>query len=76
MILNIFGPSGSGKTSFIKKLLKHQKLPIFFEDITKLKSENNQTDVVSIYLIPLPKFRGTVKELFDIFQLILMAFKT
>ena len=37
MILNIFGPSGSGKTTFVRKLLKHKKLPIFFEDFTELK---------------------------------------
>jgi len=69
MILNIFGPSGSGKTTFVRKLLKHKKASTFFEDFTELKLNHNQVDIVSISLIPLPKFRGTVKELFKIFSI-------
>ena len=69
MILNIFGPSGSGKTTFVRKLLKHKKAPIFFEDFSALKFKDYQSDIVSISLIPLPKFRGTVKELFNIFSI-------
>ena len=69
MILNIFGPSGSGKTTFVRKLLKHKKVPTFFEDFIMLNSEDKKSDIVSISLIPLPKFRGTVKELFNIFSI-------
>jgi len=69
MILNIFGPSGSGKTTFVKKLLKQKKALTFFEDFTAVNSKDNKPDIVSISLIPLPKFRGTVKELFNIFSI-------
>ena len=69
MILNIFGPSGSGKTTFVKKLLMHQRVPTFFENVASLKTDNNQTDFISISLIPLPKFRGTVAEFFNIFSI-------
>ena len=69
MILNIFGPSGSGKTTFVKKLLKQKKALTFFEDFTAVNSKDNKPDIVSISLIPLPKFRGTVKEFFNIFSI-------
>ncbi len=68
MIFNIYGPSGSGKTTFVKKLLKHNKIPDFFENITKIKSEKESVSI-SISLIPLPKFKGTVKEFFNIFSI-------
>ena len=69
MILNIFGPSGSGKTTLIKSLLKYKKTHIFYEKFTEqnLKLELNKK--ISVSLIPLPKFRGSVKELFEIFSL-------
>ena len=69
MILNIYGPSGSGKTTLVKKLLTNNKIKIFFEHITKQKYINSKINKVSISLIPLPKFRGTVKEFFNIFSI-------
>ena len=69
MILNIYGPSGSGKTTLVKKLLTNNKIKIFFEHITKEKYINSKINKVSISLIPLPKFRGTVKEFFNIFSI-------
>ena len=35
MILNLYGPSGSGKTTFIKKLLKNDKLGFFYKSVMK-----------------------------------------
>jgi len=69
MILNIFGPSGSGKTTLIKELLKNDKLQTFFEKIYKEKNIKIVNNEVSISLIPLPKFRGCVKEFFSIFSI-------
>ncbi len=69
MILNIFGPSGSGKTTLIKDLLKNDKLITFFENITQKKYVNKIGNKFSISLIPLPKFRGTVEEFFNIFSI-------
>lgn len=69
MILNIYGPSGSGKTTLVKKLLTNNKIKIFYEHITKEKYINSKINKVSISLIPLPKFRGTVKEFFNIFSI-------
>ena len=69
MILNIYGPSGSGKTTLVKKLLTNNKIKIFFEHITKQKYINSKINKVSISLIPLPKFRGSVKEFFNIFSI-------
>ena len=69
MIFNIFGPSGSGKTTFVKKLLKHKEIPTFFENITKINFEKAERVSISISLIPLPKFKGTVKEFFNIFSI-------
>ena len=69
MIINIFGPSGSGKTTFIRSLLKYKETQKFFEKFTEnnLKIENNKK--ISVSLIPLPKFRGSVEELFNIFPI-------
>ena len=69
MILNIFGPSGSGKTTFIRKVLQCDKTHLLFK---YLNNENSLKDInpkVSISLIPLPLFRGTVNEFFDIFSI-------
>ena len=63
MILNIFGPSGSGKTTLAKNLLKNQEVPTFFENITRKSLDDFQSDLVSISLVPIPKFRGTVNNL-------------
>ena len=69
MILNIFGPSGSGKTSFVRNLLRHGKTQIIYEKLTNKKSNINLNKKIAISLIPLPLFRGTVKEFFDIFSI-------
>ena len=67
MIINIFGPSGSGKTTFVSSLLKSQKTQDFYEKFIGRKSGINLNKKISISLIPLPKFRGTIQEFFNIF---------
>ena len=69
MILNIFGPSGSGKTTLIRELLKKNKTHQFFEEFTKKESKENLNKKISISLIPLPLFRGTIEEYFMIFSI-------
>lgn len=69
MILNVFGPSGSGKTTLVKKLLKNESIISFFGNITNEKCNNNLNNKVSISLIPLPNFKGTVKDFFNIFSI-------
>ena len=68
MIINIFGPSGSGKTTLIHNLLLSSSTKEFF---IRYSDENTQEDLnkrISISLIPIPSFRGTVGEFFDIFR--------
>ena len=69
MLINIFGPSGSGKTSFIRKLLKSEKTQLFFEQISNKKYNYDFNKKISISLIPLPKFRGSIEELFKMFSI-------
>ena len=69
MILNIFGPSGSGKTTLIRELIKKNKTHQFFEEFTNKKSKENLNKKISISLIPLPAFRGTIEEYFMIFSI-------
>ena len=69
MILNIFGASGSGKTTFVKQLLKKKKIANFFKSFNKENYVDLDINNISISLIPLPKFRGTVKEFFGIFSI-------
>ena len=69
MILNIFGPSGSGKTTFIRDLLKKNKTYQFFEEFTNKESIEVLNKKISISLMPLPLFRGTVEEYFMIFSI-------
>ena len=69
MILNIFGPSGSGKTTFIYDLLKSNKTHQFFKEFTNKETEVNLNKNISLSLIPLPLFRGTIKEYFTIFSI-------
>ena len=69
MILNIFGPSGSGKTTLIRELIKKNKTHQLFEDFTNKKSKENLNKKISISLIPLPVFRGTIEEYFMIFSI-------
>ncbi len=68
MILNIFGPSGSGKTTLIKNLLKNNNLQNFYKSLVKnyvLKKESEFK--TSLSLVPLPNYRGTIKEFFEIY---------
>ena len=69
MLLNIFGPSGSGKTTFIKDILKRDYIEKFFEKYTNEFYEENLNYKISISLIPLPLFRGSVKDFFDVFNI-------
>ena len=69
MLLNIFGPSGSGKTTLILELLKKNKTHEFFEEFTNKESKENLNKKISISLIPLPLFRGTIEEYFMIFSI-------
>jgi len=69
MLINIFGPSGSGKTTFVNNLLKSEKTQLFFEQISNKKYNYDLNKKISISLIPLPKFRGSVEELFNIFSI-------
>ena len=61
MILNIFGPSGSGKTTLVKELLRNDKILTFFDNFSKEQYEKKISNKLSVSLIPLPKFRGTVR---------------
>ncbi len=67
MILNMFGPSGSGKTTLVRKLLEQNQTQLFFNKFARNKIKDFHNSKISISLIPLPLFRGTVKEFFDIF---------
>ena len=69
MILNIFGKSGSGKTTLIKSLLKYKDTQNFFEEVTKQNINPEVNKKISVSLIPLPKFRGSIGELFKIFSI-------
>jgi len=69
MILNIFGPSGSGKTTFIRRILQLGKTQFLFENLTNKKANLEINPKISISLIPLPLFKGSVKEFFDIFSI-------
>ena len=63
MILNLYGPSGSGKTTFIKKLLKTDKLGFFYKSVMKDAKFIKSNDIkVSISLIPVPLFRGKISD--------------
>ena len=69
MIINIFGPSGSGKTYFVRSLLKYKSVYKFYEEFSSEKQKENFDKKISITLLPLPKFRGNVEDLFSIFDL-------
>ena len=76
MILNIFGPSGSGKTTFIKRILQLGKSQLLFENLTNKKIVFEDNPKISISLIPLPLFKGSVQEFFDIFSINLNSLLT
>ena len=76
MILNIFGPSGSGKTTFIKRILQLGKSQLLFENLTNKKIVFDDNPKISISLIPLPLFKGSVQEFFDIFSINLNSLLT
>ena len=69
MILNIFGPSGSGKTTLIRSLLKYRETQKFFEEFSGQNVKIETNEKISVSLIPLPKFRGSLEELFEIFPI-------
>ena len=69
MMLNIFGNSGSGKTTLIKSLLKYKDTQKFFEVFAEQNLNIDVNNKISVSLIPLPKFRGTIGELFKIFSI-------
>ena len=67
MIINIYGPSGSGKTTFIRNLLMSDSLEEFYRRHSHESSKDNLNKKISISLMPIPLFRGTIGEFFDIF---------
>ena len=69
MIINIFGPSGSGKTTIVRDLLISDSTENFFRRYSKEMSKDNLNKGISISLMPIPLFRGTVGEFFDIFSI-------
>ena len=76
MILNIFGPSGSGKTTFMRRILQLGKTYLLFENLTNKKVVFDDNPKISISLIPLPLFKGSIKEFFDIFSINLNSLLT
>ena len=76
MILNIFGPSGSGKTTSIRRILQLGKTHLLFENLTNKKIVFDDNPKISISLIPLPLFKGSIKEFFDIFSINLNSLLT
>ena len=70
MVLNIYGPSGSGKTTLIKELIKTNKIKLFYELLMnhKISMDENYFNI-SLSLIPLPIFRGSIKDFFDCYGL-------
>ena len=69
MIINIFGPSGSGKTSFIREILRTDSSRILFEKFNTENFQENFMNKISVSLIPIPLFRGSLREFFNIFSL-------
>lgn len=70
MVLNIYGPSGSGKTTLIKELVKTNKIKLFYDLLMNNKiSMDEDYFNVSLSLIPLPIFRGSIKDFFDCYGL-------
>tara|TARA_A100001035_G_scaffold279966_1_gene283243 strand:+ start:595 stop:1179 length:585 start_codon:yes stop_codon:yes gene_type:complete len=69
MILNIFGPSGSGKTTFLKNLIRKNNIQTFYKSyVTKYKIKKNERFTISLSLIPLPIYRGRMKDFFEIYD--------
>ena len=76
MILNIFGPSGSGKTTFIRRVLQFGKTQLLLGNLANTKIMPEINTKISISLIPLPLFKGSIKEFFDIFSINLNSLLT
>ena len=76
MILNIFGPSGSGKTTFIRRVLQLGKTQLLLGNLANTKIMPEINPKISISLIPLPLFKGSIKEFFDIFSINLNSLLT
>ena len=75
MILNIYGSSGSGKTTLIKNLLRNEKMQDFYKsyiDSYDLKKEYEFKTALS--LMPLPSYRGAIKEFLEIYGISLESF--
>ena len=67
MIINIFGPSGSGKTTLMRNILSMESTEKFFKKYSNEGIQKDWNNRVSISLMPIPLFRGTISEFFDIF---------
>ena len=67
MIINIFGPSGSGKTTLMRNILLMESTEKFFKKYSNEGIQKDWNNRVSISLMPIPLFRGTISEFFDIF---------
>ena len=76
MIFNIFGPSGSGKTTFIRRVLQLGKTQLLLGKLANTKIMPEINPKISISLIPLPSFKGSIKEFFDIFSINLNSLLT
>ena len=76
MIFNIFGPSGSGKTTFIRRVLQLGKTQLLLGKLANTKIMPEINPKISISLIPLPLFKGSIKEFFDIFSINLNSLLT
>ncbi len=67
MILNIYGPSGSGKTTLIKYLLMSDNLQNFYKTyVPYYKIKKSKEFNTSLSLIPIPYYRGSIKEFLEI----------
>ncbi len=60
MIFNIFGPSGSGKTTFIRRVLQLGKTQLLLGKLANTKIMPEINPKISISLIPLPLFKGSI----------------
>ena len=68
-MLNIFGHSGSGKTTLIKSLLKYKDTQKFLKVFAEQNLNVDFNNKISVSLIPIPQFRGSIGEFFKIFSI-------
>ena len=69
MLINIFGPSGSGKTTLIKELIRSKQLFKFYFYLIEPSTKKSLFKTLSTSLMPLPNFRGSVFDYFNLFGL-------